>query len=864
MIRAALKSLLGRKLRLLLSTFAIVLGVAFVAGSLIFSDTLNRSFTALFASTVGDVVVRPVAGSTADGAPSTVTIPAAVVDELETVPGAARVDGNVVSFGVFVVDKDGTVVSGFGPPAIGGSWSDAPAGHGLEGLSITAGRAPRGPNEVVLDQRTAERADYFLGEKVTIIPSTAVAAVVDADDPAAEPPDAAVDVKPLRPRLVGLVGFPSGGSLNGATYTAFDTRTAQKLFLGGEDAFNDIWVTAEDGVSQDELRDEVASVLPEGLEAITGDDSADESASQLMQAVSFLTTFLLIFAGISLVVGAFLIVNTFSILVAQRSRELALLRALGASRRQVTWSVQLEAFVLGVLGSTIGLGLGVLLALGIRELFAGFGLDLSGQPLIFAPRTFIASYAVGIIVTMAAAWLPARRTARIAPVQALRDDVALPEATLRRRLLAGTVLVVAGLGVLYLGLFSDLPHGGWQTGAGILAILLGVAAASPAISRPFLSLARAVYARVFGSVGNLAGQNALRNPRRTAATASALMIGLALACTMAIVGDSAKASVDKSIEDNFVGDFVVSNVIGSGFTPAIADRMAKVPGVERVLRERFAAAERDGDRLMVAAVDPDDVDSLQLEATAGDADALGDGRVLLQSGWAEDEGLGVGDELTIDMPGGERSYTVGGVFEDNPVVISPVLLSLDDFAEAGFPESDNALILFTDHRVGIKAELEDVVAELPIVTVKDQAEFAQEQREPIDQFVLMIFALLGLALVIAVLGIVNTLALSVIERTREVGLLRAIGLSRRQLRLMITLESVVIAVLGALLGVGLGIGFGIALMYAVRDQGLEVISIPTGQLVVFLLLSVVIGVLAAVFPARRAARLDVLRAIATE
>lgn len=856
MIRAALKSLLGRKVRLLLSTFAIVLGVAFVAGSLIFSDTLNRSFTALFASTVGDVVVRPENAATGDGAPSTVTIPASVVADLEKVPGAARADGNVVSFGVFVVGKDGKVVSGFGPPAIGGSWNDAPAGHGLEGLSIVAGRAPEGSEEVVLDGRTVERAGYYLGEKVTIIPSTTLQVV--------EKRDAPIDVKPLTPRLVGIVGFPSGGSLNGATYAAFDTPTAQDLFLGGKDEFNDIWVTAEDGVSQGQLRDEVEQVLPDGLEAITGDDSADESASQLMQAVSFLTTFLLIFAGISLVVGAFLIVNTFSILVAQRSRELALLRALGASRRQVTWSVQLEAFVLGVVGSTLGLGLGVLLALGIRALFSNFGLDLSGQPLIFAPRTFIASYAVGIIVTMAAAWLPARRTARIAPVQAMRDDVALPEATLRRRLVVGVLLALAGLGVLYLGLFSDLPHGGWQTGGGILAILLGVAAASPVLARPFLLVTRATYARVFGSVGNLAGQNALRNPRRTAATASALMIGLALACTMAIVGDSAKASVDKSIEDNFVGDYIVSNVIGTGFTPAIGNQMARIDGVDRVVRERFAGAERDGDRLAVAAIDPADVPSLQLAVTDGDPDDLGSGQVLLQRSWAEDEDLGVGDEITVDMPAGELTYTVGGVFEDNPVVLTPVLLSLDDFAAAGFPASDNALIIFTDDRQGIRLQLDEVVADLPIVTVKDQAEFAQEQREPIDQFVLMIFALLGLALVIAVLGIVNTLALSVIERTREVGLLRAIGLSRRQLRLMIRLESVVIAVLGALLGVALGVGFGIALMYAVRDQGLEVISVPTGQLVVFLLLSVVIGVLAAVFPARRAARLDVLQAIATE
>jgi putative ABC transport system permease protein len=854
MIRAALKSLLGRKLRLLMSTFAIVLGVAFVAGTLIFSDTLNRSFTALFASTVGDVVVRPEGGTTADGAPSSVTLPGALLDQLRDVPGAARVDGNVSAFGVFVVSKEGKVVSGFGPPAIGGNWSDAPAGHGLEGLEIVEGHAPHGPDEVLFDERTAERAGYVVGDRVTIIPSTA----------AAPTPDGSVAPMSLQPTLVGIAGFPSGGSLNGATFAAFDTPTAQDLFLGGKDAYTDAWVTAADGVSQEQLRDAVATELPDGVEAVTGDDAADEAASDLMKAISFLTTFLLIFAGISLVVGAFLIVNTFSILVAQRSRELALLRALGASKRQVTWSVQLEAFVLGVLGATVGLGLGVLLAMGIRALFANFGLDLSGQPLIFAPRTFLAAYAVGIVVTMAAAWLPARRTGRIAPVQALRDDVALPESSLRRRFVVGAVLVVLGLVVLWLGLFSDLPHGGWQTGGGILAILLGVAAASPVLARPFLAAVRTAYARVFGTVGRLAGQNALRNPRRTAATASALMIGLALACTMAIVGDSAKASVDKSVAENFVGDFVVSNVIGSEFTPAIGDRMEQVDGVQRVIRERFKPTEHDGDRMPVSAVAPGDVGPLELDVTDGDADAFADGSILVQRSWADDEDLAIGDEVTFDMPVGERSYRVAGIFEDNPIIVAQALMTLDDLAAAGYTQSDNVLIVFTDDSPGVQDRLDAVVADLPVVTVKDQHEFAQEQREPIDQFVLMIFALLGLALVIAVLGIVNTLALSVIERTREVGLLRAVGVSRPQLRWMITLESIVIAVLGALLGVLLGIGFGVSLMYAVRDQGLEVISVPFGQLAVFLALSVVIGVLAAVFPARRAARLDVLRAIATE
>lgn len=847
MFRAALKSLLGRKVRLLMSTFAIVLGVAFVAGTLVFSDTLNRSFTALFASTVGDVVVRPTGATTAAGEPSTLTVPASLVDELQGVEGAARVDGNVTATNVVVLDTDGKVVGGFGPPALGANWTTAPAGHGIEGLVITDGAEPRGPNQVVLDASTAEKAGYAVGDTVTLNTAGALAT--------------------LEPTLVGVADFGEGGSLNGATLAVFDTATAQDLFLRGQDAFSDLWVTAEDGTSQEELRDRVAAELPDGLEAVTGDAAADESASDLLEAISFLTTFLLIFAGIALVVGAFLIVNTFSILVAQRSRELALLRALGASKRQVLWSVQLEALVLGLLGATLGLGLGVLLAVGLRAVFAQVGLDLSGQSLIFAPRTVVAAYAIGVLVTMAAALLPALRTTRIAPVQALRDDVMLPESSIQRRLQVGVLLVVVGVVALVagLGFVVEVPREGWFVGAGVLAVLLGVAAASPVISRPFLVAARALFARLFGTVGNLAGQNSLRNPRRTTATASALMIGLTLACTMAIVGDSAKASVDRSVEENFVGDYVVSNVIAGSFSAQIADRMAEVDGVERVVRQRFTFGRVDGEPLGVTGADPENVPFLQLTAASGDVGALRDDTVLVQQSFAEDEDLEVGDDFAVELPTGEQHWEVVGIYEDNPVVIFPVLTTVDTLLANGAPDKDNALIIDVDHDVpGVGDRLAEVIADQPIVTVKDQGEFAAEQREPIDQFVLLIFALLALALLIAVLGIVNTLALSVLERTREVGLLRAVGLSRRQLRWMITLESVVISVLGAVLGVVLGVCFGIALMYALRDEGLEVISVPVGQLAVFLGLSVAIGVVAAVLPARRAARLDVLRAIATE
>lgn len=850
MLVASLKSLLGRKVRLVMSTFAIVLGVAFVVGSLVFSDTLDRSFTALFDATVGDVVVRPAGGGGTDGVPGTVTVPAGLVDELAALPGAARADGNVAAVGVYVVGADGKVVGGVGPPALGENFSDAPAAGGLEGLSIVEGRAPAAEGEVVLDTRTAEQAGYAVGDSVPLLTATATPR--------------------LEVELVGLSGFPGGGSLNGATLASFATPVAQDLFLQGEDAFSDVWVTAADGTSQEELAAQASAVLPDDVEAVTGEQAADEAASGLLEAVSFLTTFLLIFAGIALVVGAFLIVNTFSILVAQRSRELALLRALGASQRQVTGSVLLEALLLGLLGSTLGLGLGVLLALGIRAVFSRVGLDLAGQGLVFEPRTVVAAYGVGVVVTLLAALLPALRTARIAPVQAMRDDVALPESSLRARFLGGVALAVVGAGVLAAGLFTTVPRAGWWVGAGVLLVLLGVAAASPVLSRPLLLGARAAYARAFGSIGNLAGQNSLRNPRRTTATASALMIGLTLACTMAIIGDSAKASVDRAVEEGFVGDFVVSNVFAGAFSPSVADEMADVDGVAEVVRQRVVRAEVGGVGTQgVVGTDPGSLATLEVDVVDGETD-LARGTVLLEEGFAADERLGVGDELTVDVPAGERSWRVAGLFAENPIVFFPVLTSVATLDGAGFTPQDNLVVVDADDRLDaagrdvVQSDLEAVVADQPIVTVKDQAAFAAEQREPVDQFVLLIFALLGLALLIAVLGIVNTLALSVLERTREIGLLRAIGVTRVQLRWMVTLESVVISLLGAVLGVVLGVVFGIALMYALREEGLEVISVPVGQLALFLALSVLVGMLAAVLPARRAARLDVLGAIATE
>lgn len=851
MLRASFTSLLARKLRLLMSAMAVVLGVAFVAGSLIFTDMLGSAFNGIMNGAYADVNVQ--GRGTADRQDFGVVqreLTPTDIEEIRAVDGVASAYGSTGVTNAYLIDRTNKVMAPIGAPAIGTNWVDAPAFGGAEGLVVKSGRKPQADGEVAIDPASLSKSGYRLGDTITI-------ATASAEQPT------------TKARIVGTALFGSRNSSVGATYALFTPSYTQQLFSDGRDVWQTVWVTASPGVDPGELAGRVQAVLPPDFEAVTGADMARMSEDQIAQALGFVNTFLLVFAAIALLVGSFLIVNTFSILVAQRSRELALLRALGASRPQVRRSVLFEALVVGFVGSTLGILLGLGLARLIGAVMGSIGLELGEVGLAVAPQTVLISYAVGLVVTLAAAYLPARRASSVPPVAAMSGDVLTGTSDMGRRTALGLAMTTAGVAALLAGLFLDVPQPVSWVGAGALFTLLGVAGVTPLLGRPVIWVIGRVYRTVFGQVGKLAELNAVRNPRRTAATASALMIGLTLVTAAGSLAATAKASTDVTVREAMRSDFMVQNVGFGEFSTAVGDRMAEVDGVQQVHRQRYAASRVDGDSVFLAAIAPSGFDRIVAQKIeAGRLEHFTTGTVIIDQDYAQEQGRGVGDVLTAQLNGRSTPLRVAAVFSTGRGAgLGPVVTTLDTLTDAGLPAADAVLAIEAEPGADIAAVgrgLDQVVRDLPMVSVQDAAAYAQSQGEMLDQFLLVIYALLGLAVVIAVLGITNTLALSVLERTREIGLLRAVGLRKGQLRRMIRLESVVIALLGSVVGLGLGVLFGWALQRALVDEGLTELRIPLAQLGWFLVAAVVVGVLAALWPAYRAGRMNVLAAIQTE
>ncbi len=847
MLKVTWRNLVARKVRLLLSAFAIVLGVAFVSGSLVFTNAMGGTFDDIIEGSIADGEVFFEGANDFNSLQDARLMPASVAERLERLPEVASAHPGLSLQTVFVIGDDGKVVGGNGPPGLAFNPTDATAITGRPVLSLAEGELPDGPDEVALERKTADRAGIGVGDEVRLVtPGT--------------PPQMTADV-------TGIVDF-GGGGVAGATITVFDTEFMQDRFFGGRDGYMTVSLNAADGVSQKQLADAVRPLLPPGVTVSTGDALAEKQQDSLDEVLGFIQTFLLVFAGVALVVGIFMIINTFSILVAQRTRELALLRAMGASRRQVMGSVVLEAAAVGVIGSTVGIGVGYLLALGLKALFGSFGLDLGAAQFVVTPATVVASYVVGVLVTVLAAVLPARRAARVAPVAALRDDVALPETALRRRVVAGVLLAALGVACVVLGFNTEGTGALSLLGVGMLLVLVGVTLVSALVGRPVIHAFGVLYRRVFGTVGVLATENSLRNPRRMSATASALMVGLTLVTLVAVLGASASASTDAAVDESVTSQFIVSNVVGQPFSTDVARQIREVDGVAGVAEVRTAFPEVGGEGAFVAAVDPRALGlALAVPMRSGSLADLGPGTVAVNAQTAEQQGLKVGDRVTMDFQAGDVPLTVVATFDNSPAVPGAWLVTFDTLRKGGLTPLDSTVFVTKDPGAdtdAVRDGIEQVTADLPTVTVKDPEGYAAEQKEQINQFLYFIYGLLGLSVVIATLGVINTLSLSVIERTREIGLLRAVGLARGQLRTMIRLEAVVVGVFGALLGVTLGLAFGLGLVRALRDDGLTDLAIPWLGLTAFVLAAGALGVLAAVFPARRAARLDVLRAIYTE
>jgi len=849
MWRLTWRNLAARKVRLIMSTVAIVLGVAFLAGVLTFSHGLSATFDGIVQGSTPDAVVRPANSSAFDdgtGGVSLAVLSPADIEALDALPETSAVAGNVDGFGMSLLDTDGKLVGGEAAPTIVTSHHEIDNVLGEPMTTLSSGEWPDQPGEVTLDSRSARIAGYDLGDVVDLI--------------------APEGVLRQKATLVGTADSFGGGTA-GATLIIMSTEGAQEVFLGGQDAFTGASLAAAPGVTQEQLAYAAQQVLPADFKALTGDDAIKESQDAIGQFLGVISTFLLVFAIIAVVVGAFIIVNTFSILVAHRLRDLALLRALGASRRQVSRSVLLEALVMSLIACVVGVLVGWGLAVGLAAVFRSVGLDISSSALVLTPRTVLISFTVGVVVTMVAAYVPARRAGRVPPVAAMRDDALTRHTSLRRRTVVGAVFLALGAAAAGYGVVGAPGNDAAWIGIGALVWILTAAVISPVVGKPVLLGCRALFRRLFGTPGLLAGENALRDPRRTGATASALMIGLALVSTIGVLAGSFSKSIGDLIDEEIASDLVVVGSVWQPFSTTIGDEMAAVDGVGLISRRQEVGVEgaSRSEESLVDAVDDAFVEIYELDMVAG-RQQLDGHEVIVDMNVAADRGLEVGDSMTLDFRAGTpQEVTVVGVFEPT-LLTSPITTDLSVVDAAGIQRQDSSLDIKVTKGADVQAvhsALDEVVADVPLVSVQDKEELADSVRAQVNQGLYMVYGLLALAIIIAVIGIINTIGLSVIERTRELGLLRAVGLSRTQLRRMVTLESVAISVLGAVLGLVLGLVFGALLRYALRKD-LTALALPIGQLVGFLVLAVVVGVLAAVVPAIRASRLNVLEAIATE
>ncbi len=845
MFRIALRSLGAHKLRLLLTAAAVFLGVAFVTGMLMLTNALDRTFTDIFESSAQDVLVTRTAAVSEDitqntGDDQVQLIAQKTVDRIREVDGVQAADGAIFQNGAYLLDADGEVVGGNGPPSAGTNWQSDPD---LAVANITQGRAPEAADEIVVDEVTFPKLEIPVDQTVTMV----------------------VPSGRIKVTLVGVFRYGETGGLAGATITAFTPQRAQELFTE-PGQWQSVEVAAADGFSDQQVADAIAADLGQGWTVKTRDQQVAEASAALQQGLGFITYALLGFSGISLFVAAFLIYNTFAMLVAQRSKEMALLRAVGASRRQVLTSVLLEAFMLALVAAAIGVGLGYLLA---RLLTAGLqqlGLSLTAG-VALTPQAVITAVVLAIVVTVLSALLPAVKAAHTPPVAALREATTPVESTSKVRSIIGGVLALAALAGLATSLGDDPSVS--LVALSALVLLIATVLLAPLLAKGAAHMANGLM-RAGGVSGQLAGRNAERGPRRVAATASALLIGLALVTTVAVVVASARESINQLIDRAFGADYVVATQTGNPFSAGIATKLRDVTGVEYVLSQSQGPARVDGADQLITAMGGGPISAVfDLDVTSGEVGELTQGTAVADEDWAAEAGVELGDRVTALFPSGQsRAFTITGIFvPPEAALLSGLVIPKEDYRAVGGAAQDTLLYVALGPDVDpatVLPQVEEVTGENPLLQVLDQTEIKEQNSQQINNLLYLIYGMLGLSIIIAALGVVNTMALSVLERTREIGLLRAVGASRRQVRRMIRWEAVLVAFTGALIGVVIGLVAGIALRQALSGDGIDVLVIPTATVLVILGLAIVLGILAAALPARRAARLDILEAIATE
>jgi putative ABC transport system permease protein len=841
MWKVTIKGLLAHKLRLALTALAIVIGVTFIAGTFILTDTLHNTFDTLFGNIYQNVdfQVRGVAQFGSGGNATRNPVPESVLAKVKSVPGVEAAAGTVNGDAQYI-GHDGKPIGSSGAPNIGLAYDPDQA---ISPLHLVQGGPPTTPHEVVMDLGTAQKYGFSVGDRVRIL----------------------LDFGPTRTFTIsGITKFGTENNLAGATLAAFDTRTAQEL-LGSVGQFDAINVVADPGADRAQVQRSIAGVLPSGVEVVTGQTVINEQTSAISSALGFFNTALLVFAFIALFVGAFTILNTFSIIVGQRTKELALLRIVGASRRQVFRSVLTEAGIVGLVSSLVGLGLGVLAALGLKALFGLFGATLPGGPIVFEARTVVVCIVVGVVVTMVAAIAPARRAVRIAPVEAVAEQQVERDISLRRRTTWGVGITVAGIAALAVGLTAPVIA---LVGLGAILIFIGVARLAPAVARPMASVLGRPFSRFLGMSGRLGRENSMRSPRRTAQTASALMVGLALVSAIAVFGASLSKSATQSVDNAIRADIIVSNSNknGSGnISTEVPTTSAGVSGVSATSTVYFGQFEVRGAIQSLVAISTRNLSqTLILNMTSGSPAALAAGGLLIDTKTANSDNLVVGDTVPVKFARtGDSRMRIGGIFQAN-ALIGSYLVSQGTYVANFENPVPGAVLLKTDGSAQTQQAVQDALVTFPNVQVQSRAQFEASQSAQVNQLLGIVYVLLFLAVIIALIGIVNTLILSVFERTHEIGLLRAVGMKRRQIRAMIRSESVILAIFGAVIGIIVGTALGIALVSSLHSQGITVTVIPWPSLVIFFILAGLLGLLAATWPARRAARLDVLAAIAAQ